>query len=83
MKKTLRHSFEFLLVGGVLLAAVLGLSFVDDYTVRLGLIGSITLFYVIVGVWHHYDEKNLHIKQVLEHFAIGAIIFVVLVALFR
>ena len=83
MKSNLRHSFEFILIAGVLVAAVVGLTFINDYSQRLGLIALITLFYVVVGIWHHHEEKNLHIKQVLEHFAIGALLFVVLAAVSR
>ncbi|HSX58233.1 MAG TPA: hypothetical protein VLE47_03135 [Candidatus Saccharimonadales bacterium] len=83
MKGRLRHSFEFFLVAFVLIAALFFLSFTRDYQMRLATIALLTLFYVVVGILHHYEEKNLHIKQILEHFAIGAIIFVVLAALFR
>lgn len=83
MNKMLRHSFEFILVALVLIAAIVGLSFVSDYSQRLGLIALVTLFYVVVGIWHHHEEKNLHIKQILEHFGIGVLLFVVLAALYR
>ncbi len=82
-KGFLRHSFEFILVGAVLVAGLVILSFIRDYQMRLGIIVLLTLFYVVVGILHHWEEKNLSLKQILEHFAIGAIIFVVLAALFR
>lgn len=83
MKRTIQHSFEFILVGGVVLSAVVGLSFIKDYSLRIALIAALTLFYVVVGLWHHHEEKNLHIKQVLEHFAIGLLLFVVLAAFYN
>ena len=83
MNRILRHSFEFVLVALVLIAAIIGLSFVSGYSQRLGIIALVTLFYVLVGIWHHHEEKNLHIKQVLEHFGIGVLLFVVLAALYR
>lgn len=83
MKQPLKHGFEFILIGSILFVAVIGLSFIKDSSLRIGLIGAISLFYVIAGIWHHYEEKNLHRKQVLEHFAMGALLFVVLAALFR
>lgn len=83
MKQPLRHSFEFILITIVLVAVVVGLSFIDEYSQRLALIGLAMLFYVVAGVWHHYEEKNLHIKQVLEHLGIAALLFVVLAALYR
>ena len=83
MSKMFRHSFEFLLVAFVLIAAVIGLSFVSNYSQRVGLIAFLTLFYVVVGIWHHHEDKNLHIKQVLEHLGVGLLIFVVLAAVYR
>lgn len=83
MNNLLRHGFEYLLIAIVLMAAIVGLSLVRDYTTRLGLITLLTLFYVIAGIWHHHEEKNLHFKQVLEHLAVGFLIFVVLAALYR
>lgn len=83
MNKWLRHSFEYFLISAVIIALVVGLSFVKDYKVRLGLIALATLFYVIAGIWHHHEEKNLHFKQVLEYFAVGSLLFIVLSALYR
>ena len=83
MNKILRHGFEFIMVAAVLVAAIIGLTFIKDYSQRVGLIALITLFYVVVGIWHHHEEKNLHIKQVLEHLGIGVLLFVVLSALYR
>ncbi len=83
MKQTIRHSFEFILIAVVLVFGLVVLNFVDSYQTRLGIIALLTLFYVVAGVWHHWEEKILHIKQVLEHFGIAALIFVVLSALYR
>lgn len=83
MRNFVKHSFEFILTGFVLISAVVGLNFVDDPSLRLGLIAGLTLFYVLVGIIHHFEEKNLHIKQVLEHLAIGLLLFVVLAGLYR
>lgn len=57
MKQPLKHGFEFILIGSILFVAVIGLSFIKDSSLRIGLIGAISLFYVIAGIWHHYEEK--------------------------
>lgn len=83
MKSRLRHSFEYILIAAVLIAGMVGLTAISDYSLRLGLIGLLAVFYVVVGIWHHHEEKNLHFKQVLEHLGIGVLIFVVLAAVSR
>jgi hypothetical protein len=83
MKSFFRHGFEFLLIGFVLIFGIVLLNFVKDYSLRLALIAALALFYVGAGIWHHWEERNLHIKQVLEHLAIGLLIFSVLAAIFR
>lgn len=83
MNRILRHGFEYFLIALVLLSGVLGITFIKDYSLRLGLIVTLTLFYVVAGIWHHHEEKNLHFKQVLEHLAIGVLLLVVLIALHR
>lgn len=82
MKGRLRHSFEFILVIGILVVAILLLDFFKGYSVHLAIISFLSLLYVAVGVFHHWEEKNLNINQVFEHLAIGSLIFVVLSAIY-
>lgn len=49
---------------------------------KLVVISFLSLFYLVFGVWHHLDEKNLSNLHVLEYLAVSAIIFVVLYSVF-
>ena len=55
---------------------------VDSATWRFLIIGSLSLFYLIFGVWHHIEEKNLTNKHTIEYLVVSAIIFVVLYSIF-
>ena len=79
----LKHSFEFLLVIIILAVAVSLLGIFNDSVVRFWIICVLAFFYVIFGIWHHWEERNLNLNQILEHAAIGLLIFVVLYSLYR
>lgn len=78
-----RRSFETLLVFTVLLTAIVLLEIFKDATLRLWVITSLTSFYVIIGIVYHYEAHNLKPTQILEHLAIGAMMFVVLSAVYH
>ncbi|HEY4694906.1 MAG TPA: hypothetical protein VIH52_03010 [Candidatus Nanoarchaeia archaeon] len=83
MKSFLRHSFEFILVFAVIIAAIGLLEVFHESSTRLIIISLLSVFYVAVGVFHHWEEKNLKLTQVLEHLAIGFFIFLILQALYQ
>lgn len=84
MKKgALRKSFEFLLVFFILLSSIILLEYFKSSQLRLGIITCVTSFYIITGVVYHYEQKNLRITQVLEYFAIGTMMFIILSAIYR
>ena len=84
MKKGwLGHSFEFLLVFVVLIGGIILLELFRDSFLRLEIISFLAVFYIAVGVFHHWEEKNLNFTQVLEHLAIGFFIFLILQAIYK
>ncbi len=84
MKKgLLAHGFEQVLVVVILLAAIFLLEFFHEANTRLVIKTSLSLLYIVVGVLHHFEEKNLKPSQILEHSAIGVIMFVILSAIYK
>lgn len=83
MKEFLRHSFQFGLIFATLLIAVFLLSFFKNYTLRFYISALVSIFYVLVGTLHHNEEKNLRLNHVLEYLAIGTLIFIILVSIFK
>lgn len=84
MKKGfLGHSFEYLLIFIILISAIFLLEFFHDSNTRLVIKTSLSLLYIAIGVFHHFEEKNLKPSQILEHTAIGAIVFVILSAIYQ
>lgn len=82
-KSFLRHSFEHIFVLVILLLAIFLLNFFKGFYLRLAVIAILSIFYVAVGIIHHYEEKNLKLSQILEYSAIGALMFVVLFSLYH
>ena len=84
MKKSwLRHSFEFLLVFAVLIVALILLEIFRNTWSRLLIIVFVSIFYVVIGVFHHWEEKNLTWKVFAEHLAIGIMMFLVLQGIYK
>jgi hypothetical protein len=81
-KGFLGHSFEQVLFVLILVLAIFLLEFFRDSTIRLAIKTTLSLLYIAIGVFHHLEEKNLRPSQILEHTAIGAIIFVILSAIY-
>jgi len=77
-KGKLSHAFEQILVVIIFILAIFLLEFFVERNLRLVVIALLSFLYIVIGVWHHYEEKNLKISQILEHSAIGAIIFIIL-----
>lgn len=55
--------------------------FTDTFT-RVSIIFVLSFLYLLVGVWHHKEEKKLNRTVFLEYLAVSALIFVVLYSLF-
>lgn len=82
MKHGMRYSFELFLVATIFLATIVLLEIFKTTPVRLLIITFLTLFYIVFGIYHHFEERNLKVYQVLEYAAIGILIFVVLTSLY-
>lgn len=84
MKKgKLTKSFEYILIFLVIIVAIFLLEIFKSPQIRLGILTLLVSFYVIVGVVRHFEQKNLKFSQVLEHLAVGTIIFIILSAIYR
>ena len=81
-KGLLGHGFEQILVVIILILAIFLLEFFHDSNTRLFIKAALSFLYIAVGVLHHYEEKNLKPSQILEHTAIGVLMFVILSALY-
>lgn len=79
----LKHSFEFTLVLVILVVALILLEIFRVPFVRFFIISSMSFLYVVYGIVHHWEEKNLRFSQVLEHLAIGFLLFVILAGLYN
>lgn len=55
---------------------------VREFFWRLVGVAALSVFYLVFGIWHHTEEKNLTSKHVLEYLLVAAIIFVVLFSAF-
>jgi len=83
-----RHKYyrEHILQYGLLvLATVFFISVLfqlKDFLVKLAVIILISSIYLLWGIWHHWEEKNLTSAHVLEYLVISALIFGVLVFVF-
>lgn len=82
-KNFLKHGFEYILVFLTLGLGLVLLEFFRDPNIRLLIISFLAIFYVVVGVFHHWEKKNLKFTQVMEHAAIGFFIFIILNSLYR
>ncbi len=81
-KGWLGHGFEYILIVVTILSAIFLLEFFKDSVIRLWIKSALVVFYLVVGTFHHYEEKNLKPTQVLEYAAIGVLMFVILSALY-
>lgn len=78
----LKHAFEYILIFSILIFAIFLLEFFKERSTRQIIITSLSFLYLAVGVWHHWEEKNLTASQILEHAALGAIMFIILSAIY-
>ncbi len=76
-KRTVQYFLLIIILGVLLVSAFL----VKTATWRLVLISALSLVYFLYGIAHHWEEKNLNGRIVLEFGAVGLLIFVVLYSL--
>lgn len=83
-----RHKYyrEHILQYGLLVLAFVFFSLVlfqlTSFLAKLVVICFLSAFYLLWGIWHHYEEKNLTLAHVLEYLAISVLIFAVLTFVF-
>ena len=77
------HLLQYSILIAVFLVTIPILFIVTNFLVKLVIIFGLSFFYLLVGVWHHKEEKKINKTIFLEYLAISLLIFVVLFSLFR
>ncbi len=77
------HALQYSILIVIFLVTIPLLIVFTDQLVRIVIISGLSLVYLIAGILHHKEEKNLNKAIVLEYLAISVLIFVVLFSLFR
>ncbi|OGY26230.1 MAG: hypothetical protein A2Z24_01590 [Candidatus Woykebacteria bacterium RBG_16_44_10] len=83
-----RHKYyrEHLLQYGLLVVAFIAslatLFQLKVFIWKVGIVSALALFYLVFGVWHHFEEKNHTRGHFLEYLLVAAIIFAVLFSIF-
>lgn len=81
-KYYLGHLSHYVLLVIIFIFSIYALFQIENDIWKLALVSFLSLFYLIFGIWHHIEEKNLNTNHVLEYLVVSAIIFVVLYSLF-
>lgn len=76
----LRHLFQYALLILIVLVGAFAFFSLESSFERFVVVFSLTALYVIWGIWHHYEERNLTLEVMLEYVVMAAFIFWVLVA---
>ena len=83
-----RHKYyreHILQYGLIILAFVFFISILfqlKDFLPKLIVVSFLSGVYLLWGIWHHYEEKDLTIAHVLEYLAVSVLIFTVLAFVF-
>ena len=83
-----RHKYyrEHILQYGLLVLAfvffITGIFQLKDFLPKLIVISFLSAFYLLWGIWHHYEEKDLTTAHVLEYLVFSALIFIILTFVF-
>lgn len=77
------HALQYSILIVIFLVTIPLLIIFTDWLIRLVIIFGLSLVYLLVGVLHHKEEKNLSKAIVLEYSAISVLIFVVLFSISR
>lgn len=76
----IRHGLDFLLLAGIIALGLGGiLYFRFDVASQIAIVLLMCALYVFWGVFHHYHEKSLLGKVVLEYVAMAALIAFILI----
>lgn len=78
----LYHLLQYSILIVIFLVTIPLLFIFKDTTTKVFIIFTLSFLYLIVGVWHHREEKKLNRTIFLEYLAVSALIFVVLYSLF-
>lgn len=70
-------AIHFLLLLGIFLAGGLSLILINDKMINLAVLITLTLLYIVWGVWHHHEHKTLSKTVILEYIGVSAIITIV------
>ena len=82
-KSRLSHAVQYTILIVIFLITIPLLYIYPDRVFRVGTITTLSLIYLVFGIFHHWEEKNLTKATVLEYLAVSLLIFVVLFSLFR
>ena len=82
-KSRLSHAVQYTILIVIFLVSIPLLFTFPDRVFRVGTISFLSLIYLVFGIFHHAEEKNLTKATILEYLAISLLIFVVLFSLFR
>ena len=76
------HLVQYILVIVVFVFSISILFQLESVFLRLIVIIFNSVFYLIFGIWHHIEEKNLTSKHTIEYLVVSAIVFVILYSIF-
>jgi hypothetical protein len=76
------HILQYVLLVAAFIVAITLLFQLKDFTLKFATIVSISLVYLVWGLWHHAEEGNLNRFHVLEYIMVSVIIFAVLTFVF-
>lgn len=76
------HILQYALLVVVFIVSVTVLFQIYNLILKLVIITFVSFFYLLWGIWHHWEEKNLNRTHVLEYSAISGLIFVILAFVF-
>ena len=78
----LHHLLQNSILVVIFLVTIPLLFIFTDYFTKITIIFLLSFLYLVVGVWHHKEEKNLTRTILLEYTAVSTLIFVVLYSIF-
>ena len=76
------HILQYALLVIAFVASLAALFQLKEFICKIVIVFSLSIFYLVFGVWHHTEEKNHTKEHFLEYLLVAAIIFVVLFSIF-
>jgi len=74
LKEVQKHIFQYLLLlTGAIFFILLFSLFKENHHAQFSILTLFVIFYICWGLIHHFLEKTLHLKIVIEYILIGAI----------